>query len=209
MTMSPREHDDWRDQAASYVLGALPLDDQRAFEAHLATCAECAAEVRALAGVPHVLAQTVPQVDPPPALRGRVLGAIGSGAQSRSLASPSPRRSPMAWLATAAALAIAVGAAGYVMQLRTRIGDLEQRLRLAIARADASDRLVADARRAVTDAETRVALLAAPDLLRVDLGGQAPAPRASGRAYWSRSRGLLFTAADLPALPSGRVYQLW
>jgi anti-sigma-K factor RskA len=32
---------------------------------------------------------------------------------------------------------------------------------------------------------------------------------ASGRAYWSPSRGLVFNAEQLPALTPGRVYQLW
>jgi anti-sigma-K factor RskA len=208
MITIPREHDEWRDQAACYVLGALTPDERHAFESHLATCAECAAEVRALTGIPHALAQVVPQFDPPPALRRRVLSAIGSAAHTPPLEA-APRGTFMPWLAAAAALIIAVGAAGYAVQLRTRIGDLEQRLRVALARADASDRLVADARRTAGEAETRLALLTAPDVMRVDLGGQAPAPRASGRAYWSRSRGLLFTAADLPALGPGRVYQLW
>jgi anti-sigma-K factor RskA len=48
-----------------------------------------------------------------------------------------------------------------------------------------------------------------PDLARVDLVGEPAAPTASGRAYWSRSRGLVFTASNLPALPPGRTYQLW
>jgi anti-sigma-K factor RskA len=33
--------------------------------------------------------------------------------------------------------------------------------------------------------------------------------QASARAFWSRSRGMVFTASNLPALPPGRVYQLW
>src|SRR5262249_39968240 len=48
-----------------------------------------------------------------------------------------------------------------------------------------------------------------PDLARIDLAGQAAAPSASARALWSRSRGLVFTASNLPPLPAGRVYQLW
>jgi len=53
------------------------------------------------------------------------------------------------------------------------------------------------------------AILAAPDLARIDLAGQPAAPSASARALWSRSRGLVFTASNLPPLPAGRVYQLW
>jgi anti-sigma-K factor RskA len=54
-----------------------------------------------------------------------------------------------------------------------------------------------------------VAVLAAPDLARIDLAGQPAAPSASARAFWSRSRGLVFTASNLPAPPPGRAYQLW
>ena len=53
------------------------------------------------------------------------------------------------------------------------------------------------------------AVLAASDLVRVELAGQTIAPRASARAFWSRSRGLVFTASNLPPLPAGRIYQLW
>ena len=38
---------------------------------------------------------------------------------------------------------------------------------------------------------------------------QAAQPRASGRAFWSRSHGVMFTATGLPPLPKGKVYQLW
>lgn len=35
------------------------------------------------------------------------------------------------------------------------------------------------------------------------------APSATARAFWSRTRGLVFTASNLPAPPPGRAYQLW
>jgi len=54
-----------------------------------------------------------------------------------------------------------------------------------------------------------MAILAAPDAVRVDLAGQPAAPTASARAFWSRSRGLVITGTNLPQLPSGRSYQLW
>ena len=66
-----------------------------------------------------------------------------------------------------------------------------------------------DALRAAADAQTPLAILTAPDLQRIDLAGQPAAPRASARAFWSRSRGLVLTGANLPSLPPGRVYQLW
>ena len=86
---------------------------------------------------------------------------------------------------------------------------LESRLREATLRADAGERQVAEVRRTAFEAESQVAVLAAPDLARIDLAGQPAAPGASARAFWSRSRGLVFTASNLPAPPPGRAYQLW
>jgi hypothetical protein len=87
--------------------------------------------------------------------------------------------------------------------LRTEVGALNARLNESEQRVTVATRLVALA-------DQRMAVLTAPDLRQVDLQGQQPvAPRASGRAFYSRSRGLVFTASDLPPLRAGRTYQLW
>jgi anti-sigma-K factor RskA len=86
------------------------------------------------------------------------------------------------WIAAAALIIVAIGLAAYALQLRGRVTTLQARLD---------------------------AVLTAPDLARIDLTGQSVAPRATARAFWSRSRGLVFSASQLPPLPSGRVYQLW
>lgn len=50
-TTDPHRYDD-----AAYVLGALDPDERAAFEAHLMTCAECAARVREINTLPGLLA---------------------------------------------------------------------------------------------------------------------------------------------------------
>jgi anti-sigma-K factor RskA len=206
------DHEDLREHAALFVLGALTPGERAEFEAHLAGCGECAAEVHSLSAVPAMLAQAVPQVEPSPALRDLVLRSVVSGnSRVETLASHAAARTGAfaPWFAAAASLVLTVALGGYALALRGRIGGLETRLRDALARAEASDRQLADVRRVAADAESRVAVLAAPDLSRIDLAGQPAAPQASGRGYWSRSRGLVFTATTLPALPAGRTYQLW
>ena len=244
-------HDELREQAGLYVLGALTPTERAAFEAHLATCVDCAAEVRSLSPVASALAYALPQSEPSPALRARVLASVGApptDAEAKVQLKPDTatmpvrlttsakatavrrsfmrRRKPdtttgpvpvrlkpdtsiVPWLAAAASIALAVGLGTYAAELRTRVGDLEVRLRQATLRADASERQIADARRTAADAQSQVGVLAAPDLARIDLAGQRVAPQASARAFWSRSRGLVFTASNLPALPVGRIYQLW
>jgi hypothetical protein len=146
------------------------------------------------------LRQALPQVDPPAALRARVMGSVAGTPTAR----PAAAR-PAVWLlATAASLVLAAGLGLYTSQLRARIGNLENDLRDARARASAAEQRAADAQQTASGARIAVAVLTAPDVARIDLAGQAPvAPGASARAFWSRSRGLVFTAP--PPLPADAV----
>jgi anti-sigma-K factor RskA len=216
--------DRMHDLAGAYVLGALDPEERGAFERHLADCAACANEVRGLRPVVDGLGQAVPLVDPPPALRDRVLSSI----QPAEPVSPKPRsgeggpklrsgaerpappklRSSVGRLAAAAAAILAVGLGLYVWQLRDRLAQVERRLDEANARAAASETQVAQLRQAAVEVRTTALVIGAPDLVRVDLAGQAGSP-AKARAFWSRSHGLVFAAVDLPPLPPGKTYQLW
>ncbi len=205
-------HDELTLLAPAYALGALDADERREFEAHLSTCATCAAEVRSLARITAGLAQTPMQVSPRPELRDRVLSAVGaSSAAHRARVVPvGARRSAAAsWLPLAAVLAQAVGFAAYAWDQRNQIRDLALRLEQSSAGTRASQQALVEARRAAGEAQTAIGVLTAPDLVRIDLAGQAGAPQASARAMWSRQRGMVFSGANLPPRPAGSVYQVW
>jgi anti-sigma-K factor RskA len=212
MGTSSAEHDELREQAELYVLGALAPADRQAFEVHLKSCADCAAHVKSLAPVTEALAYAALQHDPPPALRARVVGSVagstGDAGESRERF-PGSSRTTLPWLAAAASLVLAAALGVYAANLRSRINALEIRLQEATDRATAGERQLAELRRVSAEAQNQVAVLAAPDLQRIDLAGQPRAPQASARAFWSRSRGLVFTATSLPGLPAGKTYQLW
>jgi anti-sigma-K factor RskA len=199
--MTDRAHDAVREQVAAYAIGALSGADRAVVESHLAGCADCAAEYRAMLPVAAALAQVVPQHDPPPSLRAAIIAdARRSAASTRSIAPWIP------WLAAAAMLVVAAGLGFYAGELRQQVRQLQAQLRDALARVDDGERRVAVALR---EARAPLAVLTAPDVRVITLAGQAAAPAATGRAYWSRSRGLLMTGANLPPLPPGRTYQLW
>ena len=201
-------HDELRDLSGGYALGALDETDRRAFEAHLPTCPECAEDVRAFATVASGLAQAVPQVDPPVALRDRVLRAAVASDRPAEGTEPRSWRGALAFLSTAAAL-IALALGLYSASLNRRIRVLEEELRLATARAVDGQRQLVQYRVAL-DREAQVrAILAAPDLRRIDLAGQKAAPGASGRAFWSQAQGLVVAFDNLPLTNPDRVYQLW
>ena len=153
------------------------------------------------------LAQVVPQVEPAAALRARVLGAAVAASQRPVMRETS--RPVGWWLATAASLVLAAGLTVYTVQLRQRIAGLETELRDTRLRADAAQLQMADAQRTAAGAQSAVAILTAADVARVDLAGQQPSPNASARAFWSRSRGMVFNASNLPPVPAGQTYQLW
>ena len=76
MSTEVQNHDAWLESAAHYVIDAMTAEERRAFESHLRSCAECQAEVASLKGVDEALASAVPQIDPPAALRDRVMAGI-------------------------------------------------------------------------------------------------------------------------------------
>ena len=202
-------HDELIVLAPAYVLGALDADERRAFELHVAQCEMCASEVRSLRRVTDGLAQSVPQVTPPAALRARVLRAVGT--QETRAHEPVVQAKWVAtnWLAYAACVAIATGAVLYAMNLRGRIENLEARLDAAQARLAAADQATIRSRQVAFEMQSAMAVLAATDLVRVDLQGAPAAPQAAGRALWSRQSGMVFAASNLPPLPPGQIYQVW
>ena len=205
-------HDRVFDLLDAYVLGAVSPATMAEIRAHLATCELCRAEVAALRTVAGGLAQVVTQVDPPSELRERVIREVtGMSAVTAAKVLGAPQRpsSAMPWLLAAAGVAIAVALGGYTIQLRGRVADLDGRLQQAVMEVSRAQQQVADARREASEAGSQIAVLAAPDLVRFDLAGQPNAPTATAKAFWSRSRGMVFSASNLPSPPQGRVYQLW
>lgn len=175
----------------------------------------------ALGAVAAGLLRSVPQLEPPAGLKDRVMaltGASGAAAavggarqERRATAAPAgPRTTSLpSWMPLAAAAVLALGLLTYTVQLRGRVDALEGQLADATLRLATTEADMRDARVRLVRAQAETAVLAAPDLTRVDLAGQPAAPEAVARAFWSRAHGLVLTATRLPDLPRGRTYQVW
>ena len=216
----------WLESAAPYALGALDDTERASFEAHLASCDICSAEVRELRDVAGLLAAAVPPVVPPPGLRERILAdarvvrpmSVGaspatrvvttsSSAHQAAIEPPVARRSNVGrggfipWLAAAAAVVFAV----YLGQ-RSRV---EHRERLAAEQALAKARVTLDSTgTALARRDSLIASLVAPDVQAVTVSGSGPSP--SARYFFDRRAGRIVIAANaLPPAAQGRTYQLW
>lgn len=87
------------EDVAPYALGALPPEDARAFEQHLAECELCRTDLESLRPVVHALAGTPDQVDPPPQVRHNVMAVVEREAAERADAErpAAERRERSAW----------------------------------------------------------------------------------------------------------------
>jgi anti-sigma-K factor RskA len=202
-------HEELRELTGAYALDAVSERERREFETHLDVCPICTEEVRSLRAAAAELAAAVPYRRPPAELRSRVLASIEKSASATTTSglTTSVQSRAAWWLAAAASLtAVAIGV--YALTLRSQVNLLESELRIARVQAATAQQQLAQAQNDIRLVNASMEILVSPDVVRFDLKGRGRAPNATARAFWSRSRGVLFAAAALPALPSTEVYQL-
>ena len=217
-------HTVFEESAAAYALGALDADERQAFEAHLATCPKCAAELAELRRVTTGLAMSADRVAPPTDLKARTIARATGQPQARLkraapaqappvsiVHTPAPRPAiSLAWLAVAAALAVAIGLGAYAWSLRSQLSSVQQVAAQATTQADRLRAELLTVRQESAKMTQTLGILGAPDIVRVDLKGQGELAAASVQVYWSATRGTLFmNASNLPAIDRDRVFELW
>jgi anti-sigma-K factor RskA len=182
-----------------YALGTLEGEEKLALDAHLKTCAECAPKLAEARGRVALLALAAPPRQAPPRVKERLLEKISGAGPG---AKPAPGLTPFwRWMIPALALASLV-LAFFAASLRIENGRLYRRL----AELEAGRR---ETQAAVARLRKVAELLTAPDTVKVTLVAGAARPVPQGKVFYHPQRGLLFYAANLPALPPGKTYQLW
>ncbi|GAA4876310.1 zf-HC2 domain-containing protein [Actinomycetospora straminea] len=192
--------------AVGAAFSALEPEEDLAFRAHLAHCAACRRTLAAAAEIVAALGAAVPQTDPPPALRGRLLETVRAerGREpspptvppSAPPSTPAPARRPV--LATAGALVAAVVlglvlvVAGGVLPTRSPVPDTP-----VTATEERADRVVADAR------------AADPGVRATVLRGETGAPVAVLLDPGDPTAGVRLVALDLPSTGTARDYVVW
>jgi hypothetical protein len=108
------DHARHRDDVGAYLLGALNDLERQAFERHLAGCADCQDDLERLRAAAEALPGSVPQLEPPPGLKKRLMAEVEGESNVIALR---PRRRPMALAAVAAVLLLGLVVAFGVSQL--------------------------------------------------------------------------------------------
>lgn len=187
--------------SGAYAVDALDDVEKRLFEEHLASCADCRAEVASLREAASLLGETTP-TQPPPALRDNLLAEIkkvrplppevptmlpatepAPTAEQEVTPIESRRRRRFPTLLAAAAAVVAIGAGAVVVTQPWEGGEQVQQL---------------------TATEQ---VLAADDAQQV-----AAALPGAAEAKVVRSPSLgkaVLVTHDMPAAPADKVYQLW
>ena len=210
-------HDELRESLPAFALGALDADERQAVASHLETCDACKAELVALERVVGGIGLDAAPVTPPASLRARVLDRVAAeqrqSPQSHGTLPFAPKHDRPLFsgsrLALAASVTLAIGASFYALALRSEITSLREMVAISAEESSKLRGELVDLRRNWAEAVRVMDVMKAPDMMKVDLKGQVDMPGASGRAFWSRTGGIIFTADKLPPLPAGRVYQFW
>ncbi|MCX5411007.1 anti-sigma factor [Streptomyces sp. NBC_00059] len=185
---------DPHESSAAYVLHALPEEELREFEAHLADCGACRREVAELRDTVAALGRSTAGT-PPDGLRERVLRAVATTPQEHRPRTPGPRtsgRSParalrMALAASVAVILVCLGLAGWQHR-------------------EASDAR-AEAQRAEDSQEHLTRVLTAPD---AQLETRQLPDGATASVTFSRvENSAALAVSGLPALPANRTYEAW
>ncbi|HEY4320045.1 MAG TPA: anti-sigma factor [Gemmatimonadales bacterium] len=186
--------------ADSYVLGTLDDAERTAFESRLATDEALRRGVAAAQDALGLLAFSAP-VAPPPALKEWVLARVAataprSGAAPLLFPTPARSRVPL-WLGAALAASLA-----FIVKQAVD-------LRHARDSNDAASQLMAADQHTLQQRDSLIAELIDPSTETVTLAATGSA-KPSVTAYIVRARRtMILSAASLPVLPEGRVYQLW
>ena len=85
-------HDRYDELVAPYLLGVLSPAEAEEFEAHLRSCRACGEEVELLRVGAEALPASVPQLEPPPGLRDRIMEVVHREAALLAAAGPEADR---------------------------------------------------------------------------------------------------------------------
>lgn len=195
-------HAEARELLGAFALGALDAREAAAVRAHLATCAECQAEIAGLWAAVDALPELVEPMDPPPELRDRISVAILAEAAAESPA-PSTPLAPTP-------IAPAAPPPAPERRIAEPIRPARWWSRATPWAAAAAILLLVSAGLLVWNLRLQDQIATAPAAETIALAPTDAAPNASGEVtYLPDDNLLVLDVRELPALEPGQVYEVW
>lgn len=178
--------DDLRDSYELYSLGLLDGEEKRAVEEHLGrNCVVCQKYFQDALGVNALLLSQAQEIVPPSRLRRRVLASVGR------------ERAGWSWAAALAAACSLIVTLWLSLEKRTtdrELANARVTLEQTVAERDRVDQALT--------------FLNQPETRQVNFGQGQPAPP-RGNFFLNPRLGVLLIASNLPALPAGKMYEMW
>jgi anti-sigma-K factor RskA len=187
-----------------YALGALDADERKVFEAHLASCADCAAKVADARGRIAILAFAAPRVEPSPGVKESLMRQVVASAEgpggSLGRVKPEPREGIFArWWAVLLPAATAFALATVLLwmqnaQLNRQLADLRGK--------------VEQQQKQLDEARKMADFLGAKDTVMVSLAPQK-GETGSARILYNPRNGMMMYDGVTPPAPMDKSYQVW
>ena len=183
------EHKKAEELLEAYVVGALDADDLTELEKHLSEgCERCNTILSTLSDVRIRLAESVPEQEPAPGVKKKLLARI-SVSKSNAGGSSGFVRKYGGWLAAASIAAVLV-------IVIFRMGDLQEHIETL--------------QNNLLEMEDVTSLLSSPGMEFIDLRGIGPNERAFGKVVYDKDKGNgVVHMYQLPQTPEGMQYQIW
>ncbi len=186
--MNGMDRERFEDLKDSYVLGALPEEEHLEFERYLVAHPELQAEIEDMGAFAGLLALSVPELEPPPELRRRIMATV----EAEAAHPDTSRRSWLAglWeavgardLALAAAAVLVVGLFSWSMLLQGEVKDLQGRVQSLQSQPQG------------------------PQMIA--LGGAGTKQGARAELVTLEGDRAVLVAENMPPVPKGKTYQIW
>jgi anti-sigma-K factor RskA len=201
------------DDLIQYALGTLSLGQLSQYTAHVSLCNECRDKLALIQVELASVGTVLPQNDLPVGARSRFMvrlerevAAKGKAIQNRgNKGLYIAGRSAKSWMASPVPMMILSGAlaAGLALAIFDDLSNIHK-LRMLMPELSRFERQA-------TELANLKDFLQGPNTQQVSLHERPTAVKApEGHAIYSAASGrLVFTAANMPALPPGKVYELW
>jgi anti-sigma-K factor RskA len=194
-----------------YALGALPEAEAAAVKAHVPGCRECAAKLAEALGNVAVLALAAEQEKPAAAVKEKLFARIAAESAATRQAAPEAGRREIVqevkraraswwnWVLVPATAMLLLLCAELYRENRTLTGELQE-----------AQRIAADFERERLHVMGLVNALSAKDTETIRLASTKDGIPGSGAVVrYNKRLGKVLYTAELPALPAGKVYQMW